>query len=222
MDKNKLVLGIDEAGRGAVIGPLVVGGAVAYESDLPKLKALGVKDSKLLTPEKRERLYAELKKILKDYVTIHISANDIDEMRERDNLNVIEAKKMAEIIKAMGADVAYVDAPQVSTGKFKDYLLALAKNHTEIIAENKADVKYVIVGAASIIAKVERDWEIEKIKRAVGVDFGVGYPHDEKTIKFLKSLLEKHEEFPDYVRSSWITADALKKDRNQKKLDEYD
>lgn len=219
---DRLVLGIDEAGRGAVIGPLVVAGAVAKESDLAKLKAMGAKDSKLLTPEKRERLYAELKKVLKDFVVIKISAQEIDETRRRKNLNEIEAEKMAEIIRATGADIAYVDAPQVSTGKFRDYLLALAKNHTEIISENKADVKYPIVSAASIIAKVERDWEIEKIKRAVGVDFGVGYPHDEKTIAFLKSLLEKHEEFPDFVRKSWVTADVLKKARQQKKLDEYD
>ncbi|QQG39352.1 MAG: ribonuclease HII [Candidatus Aenigmatarchaeota archaeon] len=216
-----LVLGIDEAGRGAVIGPLVVGGALIDERDVQKLKDLGVKDSKLLTPEKRERLYAELKRVLKDYVTIHISAKEIDESRERKNLNQIEAEKMAEIIRGLGADVAYVDAPQVSTGKFRAYLEALAKNHTKIIAENKADVTYPIVSAASIIAKVERDWEIEKIKRAVGVDFGVGYTHDERTIAFLKTLLDQHGEFPDYVRKSWITSEKLKEAKQQKKLKDY-
>lgn len=206
---------------GAVIGPLVVAGAVIEENKLQKLKKLGVRDSKTLTPERRERLYAQLKRVLKDYVTIHITAKDIDSRRERENLNEIEAKEMAAIIKAMGADVAYVDAPQVSTGKFKAVLMALAKNHTEIVAENKADVRYPIVSAASIIAKVERDMEIEKIKHQVGVDFGVGYSHDEKTIRFLKTLLEKHKEFPPYVRRSWVTAELMQKGKEQKKLKDF-
>src|SRR3989344_8050645 len=99
---SKLILGIDEAGRGAVIGPLVVAGAMIEENKLAGLKALGVKDSKLLTPEKREFLYAKLKPMLKDFVAIKISAKDIDTRRARENLNEIEAKAMADIIKALG------------------------------------------------------------------------------------------------------------------------
>ena len=216
-----LILGIDEAGRGSVIGPLVVGGVVIEEKDQEKLKKLGVKDSKLLSPRQRASLYPKVKEIAKDFVTIKISAEDIDKLREIKNLNKIEAEKMAEIIKFMKADKAYVDAPQVSTEKFKLYLLKLAQNHTEIIAENKADVKYPVVSAASILAKVERDQEIERIKKETGFDCGVGYSHDAKAIAFVKKFLN-HPKFSKYIRHSWVTVSDLKSGKAQKTLKEID
>lgn len=214
------ILGIDEAGRGSVIGPLVIGGVLIDEKDEAKLRRIGVRDSKMLTPRQREILYPKIKKIAKDYVSLKISAKEIDELRKIINLNKIEAAKMAQIIKTMKADRAYVDAPQVSTEKFKMILLALAKNKTEIIAENYADLKYPVVSAASVIAKVERDREIEKIKKRIKYDFGVGYPHDERTINFLKHLIQKGK-YPDFVRKSWVTALEIKKGKEQKTLKEY-
>jgi len=199
---------------------MVIAGVMVEEKDLIKLKRIGVKDSKLLSPKQRERLYPLIKRIAKDYVSLKVSAKEIDELRKVKNLNKIEAEKMAEIIRAMKADKAYVDTPQVSTEKFKSYLIFLAKNSTEIIAENYADKKYVAVGAASVIAKVERDEEIEKIKKQVGVDFGVGYSHDKLTIKFLKELIKKGE-YPDFVRKSWITAIELKGKKQQKSIKEF-
>lgn len=190
------------------------------EKDLEKLKALGVKDSKLLTPEQREKIYPKLKKMLKDFVTLKISAQQIDELRKKKNLNVIEAEHMAQIIRAMRADFAYVDAPQVSTEKFKNVLLALAKNHTKIISENYADKKYVIVGAASILAKVERDAEIEKIKKLVGEDFGVGYSHDERTRAFVMRCL-KEKKHLEWMRHSWETVKEMKGLREAKTLKDF-
>ncbi|MEM5804447.1 MAG: ribonuclease HII [Candidatus Aenigmatarchaeota archaeon] len=215
-----VIIGIDEAGRGSVVGPLVVAGAWIDEKDLPKLKALGVKDSKLLAPKRREELYAELKKVLKGFITIKIAAQEIDRLREQKNLNIIEAEAMARIIKQAGADRAIVDSPQVTTEKFASTLLNMAKNHTQIRAENKADVKYPIVSAASIIAKVERDAEIEEIKKRVKFDFGVGYPHDERTIAFVKSAMN-HPEFSKFIRHSWVTVEVLKGKKKQKKLGEF-
>lgn len=215
-----IVLGIDEAGRGAVLGPLVVAGAVCEEKNLEKLKAIGVKDSKLLTPQQREKIYSQLKKILKDWIILKISAQEIDSLRKQKNLNVIEAERMAQIIKAAGADTAFVDAPQVSTEKFKNALLAMAKNHTKIIAENYADKNYVIVGAASIIAKVERDEDIKKIKKLVGEDFGVGYPHDEKTRAFVFRCL-KEKKFLEFIRHSWETVKEMKQMKEIKTLKDF-
>ncbi|MEM5814247.1 MAG: ribonuclease HII [Candidatus Aenigmatarchaeota archaeon] len=214
------VLGIDEAGRGSVIGPLIVGGVLIDEEDEEKLKKIGVRDSKELTPAQRERMASEIKKVAKEWVTVRITAKEIDELRKKKNLNVIEAEKMAEIIKFLKGDRAYVDAPQVSTEKFKNVLLALAKNHTEIIAENYADRKYKVVSAASIIAKVERDAEIEKIKKEAGFDFGVGYPHDERSIEFVKKCL-REKRFLEYLRHSWTTVQELKGKKKQKKLGEF-
>jgi ribonuclease HII len=215
-----LLLGIDEAGRGSVVGPMMIAGAMIDEKDEHKLREIGVKDSKLLTPKRREQLYAELKKILKDYVVLKVSAQDIDELRKRKNLNLIEAERMAEIIRTMKADVAYVDAPQVSTGKFRDVLEALAKSSTRIVAENYADKKFPVCSAASILAKVERDADIEQIKRKVGVNFGVGYPHDERTISFVKECL-KENRFMEYIRQSWVTVLEMKGKEKQKLLAEF-
>lgn len=214
------ILGIDEAGRGSVIGPMMIGGVLIDEEDHVRLRALGVKDSKLLTPEKREELYPKIKKIAKDHVVLKVSAKEIDSLRKISNLNKIEAEKMAEIIRAMKADKAYIDAPQVSTEKFKNILLTLAKNHTEIIAENKADVKYPVVSAASILAKVERDREVERIKKLVGFDFGVGYSHDSRSIEFVAKSLKDGKNL-EYIRHSWSTVDGLKNKKEQKTLKEY-
>ncbi len=190
------------------------------EKDEGKLRKLGVRDSKELSPRQRESLYPKIKKLAKDYVVLKISAQEIDELRKQINLNKIEAERMAQIIKSLGADTAYVDAPQVSTEKFKAYLLGLAKNHTEIIAENYADKKFPVVSAASIIAKVERDEEIEKIKKETGFDCGVGYSHDQRAIAFVKKFM-RDERFSKYIRHSWITTKELKGEEEQKNLKEY-
>ncbi|MFH0929405.1 MAG: ribonuclease HII [Candidatus Aenigmatarchaeota archaeon] len=211
------ILGIDEAGRGSVIGPMFIGGVVIDEKDSDKLKALGVKDSKLLSRKQREELYPKIKAIAKDYIVLKVTAKDIDRLMKEINLNVIEAQKMAEIIRAMKADKAYIDAPQVSTDKFKNILLAMAKNRTEIIAENHADLKFPVVSAAAILAKVDRDNYIDKIKEKVGFDFGVGYPHDQRSIDFVKKAL-KEKKYTEYLRHSWSTVQNLKNKREQKTL----
>ena len=214
------ILGIDEAGRGSVIGPLVVAGVMVDEKNHEKLRKLGVKDSKMLSPAQRRRLYPLIKRIAKDYVSIQVSAKEIDESRKEKNLNIIEAEKMAQIIKTMKADKAYVDTPQASTEKFKAILLNLAKNHTDIIAENYCDERYPVCSAASIIAKVDRDREIEKIKKIVGFDFGVGYSHDARSIEFVKKSL-KEKKHLEFIRHSWVTVDGLKSKKEQKTLKEY-
>ncbi len=215
-----LILGIDEAGRGSVIGPLVVAGVMIDEELESELKIMGVKDSKMLTPEKREELYPLIKKLARDHVAIRITAKEIDEMRKVKNLNIIEAEKMAQIIKVMKADKAFVDAPQTSTDKFKAVLMNMAKCDTEIIAENYCDKNHPVCSAASVIAKVERDREIEKLKKIVGFDFGVGYPHDEKSIAFVKKCLATRKNL-DIIRHSWMTVDDIKSEREQKTLKEY-
>jgi len=214
------ILGIDEAGRGSVIGPMVIAGVMIEEKDEAKLRKIGVKDSKMLKPYQREKLYPLIKKIAKDYVALHVSAKEIDELRKIKNLNIIEAERMAQIIKTLGADIAYVDTPQASTEKFKAILLNLAKNHTKIIAENYCDETYPVVSAASIIAKVERDAEVEKIKKIVDFDFGVGYSHDKRSIDFVKRCL-KDKKCLEYIRHSWVTVDGLKSKKEQKSLKEY-
>lgn len=214
----KTVLGIDEAGRGPVIGPLVICGYLVKEEKIRELRELGVKDSKQLTPEKREELAPKLKKIAEDFVVLSISPQEIDILRSKTNLNKIEIKRMQQMIELLCPGKAVIDAPEANTKKFREKVLYKLK-HTgfELVAENFADKKYPEVGAASIIAKVHRDAEISKLHKEYGF-FGSGYTSDERTIAFLKNWLQDNKDFPDIVRKSWITATLMKKEKEQSKI----
>jgi len=215
------IVGIDEAGRGAVLGPLVLCGLLIDEKDEIKLKKLGVKDSKQLTPKKREELAPKIEKIGTNIVIIRVPSAKIDANRKRGiNLNQIEAIKMAEIINLLEPDKAIVDAPSYNTNKFRDYLFSKIENKKmELVSENYADQNYPVVSAASIIAKVNRDEAIDELKQKVGEDFGVGYPHDPRTIEFIKRLAkEKHGMLPDYIRHTWDTVEEIKNEYNQLRI----
>jgi ribonuclease HII len=206
------ILGIDEAGRGSVIGPLVICGLVIDEKDEHKLREIKVKDSKQLTPKKREELAPKIEKIATHMVVLRVPACKIDANRRKGvNLNQIEAMKMAEIINLLEPDKAIIDSPAYNTNKFRDYLWSKLENkNVELACENYADETYPVVSAASIIAKVDRDANIEELKKKVGYDFGVGYPHDAKTIEFLNKLAEQDGgRLPMFVRHTWDTAERI-------------
>ncbi len=218
-----LVVGVDDAGRGCVIGPLVIAGVLMKDNELPKLVQLGVKDSKLLSPRRRETLAVEIKRTVLKYNVIKLPPKDIDKVvetgRKLHKLNRLEAQTMAKIIELLAPDIAYVDASDVLEERFGQHISELLPFKVEIVSEHKADRKYPIVSAASIIAKVERDKEIAELKEKYG-DFGCGYPTDPKTIRFLRQCIKKFGEYPDCVRKSWKTAKKVKseKDSRQTKL----
>ena len=218
MKGGKVLVGIDEAGRGAVIGPLVVAGVAVFEEDVEKLKAIKVRDSKELSPKQRERLEVKIQAIAKEVFIVKVAACRIDTYRaDGINLNRLEAIKFGEIMDFLKGDVAYVDSPDVDTERLKNLLKNLTKHNTEIVAENFADKKYPVVSAASIMAKVERDREIEQIKKEYG-DVGPGYPANEITMGWLRGWMKTHEGFPPIVRQSWDTIKTLKKDSQQSRL----
>ncbi|MFN4133302.1 MAG: ribonuclease HII [Candidatus Hadarchaeales archaeon] len=200
-----MIAGLDEAGRGPVIGPMVVCGVLLKENDLERLKLAGVKDSKLLTPRKREALADFIKTVVKKHILIHISPKEID---DAENLNELEAMKFAQIINSLNPSLAFVDSTDPNPSLFKERLLRYLKLKPRLVIENSADRKYVQVAAASILAKVERDAEIEKLRREYG-DFGSGYPADPKTRDFLSRWIKEKGEFPPFVRKSWKTIKKL-------------
>lgn len=218
---HRLILGIDDAGRGAVIGPLVIAGVLMKEEDIPKLVQLGVKDSKLLSPRRRELLAVEIKRIALKHSVIKLSPKDIDKVvqtgRKLHKLNRLEAQTMAKVIELLKPDIAYVDASDVLEERFKKHISECLPFKVEIISEHKADRKYPIVSAASIIAKVERDKEIAELKEKHG-DFGCGYPTDPKTISFLRRCLKKFGEYPDFVRKSWKPAKKAKSEKDSRQM----
>jgi ribonuclease HII len=208
--------------KGPVIGPLVICGYLIKENKIQKLEKLKVRDSKELTPERRKKIVKLIKKMADDFIIIKLQASDIDKLRNEKNLNKIEIENFAKIIDLLSADIAIIDSPEVNTKKFVEKVKKHLKNkNVKIIAENYADKKYTIVSAASIIAKVTRDKEIEKIKKSIGYDFGTGYTHDERTIKFLKKLILEYKDYPDFVRKSWVTAKIIKRESKQKKLIDF-
>ena len=218
-----LVAGVDEAGRGCIIGPLVVAGVLVKEENLPVLRQLGVKDSKLLSPKKREALFTEVTRLAEKHHVVKLLPSEIDRAveckRKLHKLNRLEAQTMTKIINVLKPDEAYVDAADVLEERFKQHIQEGLTVKAKIISRHKADKLYPVVSAASIIAKVERDKEIEALKKVYG-DFGSGYLSDKKTLRFLKQWIQTHPEYPSCVRQSWKTAKQVKNEKGtvQQKL----
>ncbi len=218
-----LVSGVDEAGRGPVIGPLVVAGVSIDERDLPKLVDLGVKDSKLLSPQRRAKLAVQIRElILKCHIEL-LSPAIIDlvveSKRRLYKLNRLEAHAMAKVINVLEPDIVYVDASDIRADRFGEHIAENLLFSPKIICEHKADVNYPIVSAASIIAKVERDKVISQLQKKHG-NIGCGYPRDFNTIRFLEDWIRNFGTYPDFVRKSWKTAKRIKIEANsrQKRL----
>ncbi len=218
-----LIAGVDEAGRGCIIGPLVVAGIAVENEQLPTLMALGVKDSKLLTAKKRETLYDEIVKITQTFKIVKLPPLEIDKavecQRRLHKLNRLEAQTMAQVIEALNPHEAYVDAADILEKRFATHIRECLTVKTKIISRHKADVIFPIVSAASIIAKVERDREIETLRGEFG-DFGSGYMHDEKTKIFITEWIKINKDYPLCVRKSWKPAKKalIDRDNPQQKL----
>jgi ribonuclease HII len=211
-----ITLGIDEAGKGCIIGPLVMAGVIVKDDAV--LKNVLVKDSKLMTPQQRESSYEQLIKIVDDYVVVKVSPEDIDHGLRTSNLNWLEADKNVFIIKKTSPDRVIIDCPSPNIRAYGEYVYERVGKKTEIVCAHKADAKYPVVSAASIIAKVVRDREIEKIKDEIGEDFGSGYLSDEKTQIFMK----KHwKTYAHIFRKTWKPYKAVVSAQEQKSLMDF-
>jgi len=206
------ILGIDEAGKGPVIGPMCIGGVRIDEDRSNALKNLGVADSKKLSPKRRVQLAAQIKKYADGWFVYEVSPNQIDELRKLMSMNDIMVLAFGSVIEELPSDKIYADAADVKEERFGKRLLDnYMEKHPdisapEVISKHRADDLYPVVSAASILAKVRRDELIEQIKVDMGVDIGSGYPSDPKTKKFLEEWYRENGSFPDIVRHSWKTA----------------
>lgn len=201
------VAGIDEAGRGSVIGPLVVCGVAVEEEREKYLERLKLRDSKKLSPKRRIILARKIRKIA-ECCPVKITAQDIDLLRSKDvNLNEIEKIAIKKIIGELEPDKVIIDSMDVKPERLKSEVEGYREN-LEVVSEHKADDKYTIVSAASIVAKVERDKAIADLRKEFP-NIGSGYPSDPTTIAFLKEI--PYDEMPDFVRRSWSTVSKMKK-----------
>ena len=188
-------IGIDEAGRGSVIGPLVV--CSFASSSQTELMELGVKDSKDLSKKKREELYQVLVKL--PHNVIVCSPKRIDDSH---NLNHLEVELFAESLSGMPEGEIMLDACDVDAARFARNVSVLSKRDCN--AEHKADENHPEVSAASIIAKVTRDNCVEQLSRELDMDLGSGYPSDPKT-KAAVRILSEGDLPHECLRWSWKT-----------------
>ena len=194
------ICGIDDAGRGSMLGPLVIAGILIDKKKLRKLSLLGVQDSKKLSPKKREDLFDKIKELSDDYFISRIYPKSIDASVKKHQLNNLEAKHMAKVVVKLNPDISYVDSCDVNASRFGKEISMLS-NHHKIKSYHHADSRFIVVSAASILAKVTRDRSILKIKQKHNV--GSGYPSDSTTVKFVKQYFLHNGNVPNFVRKSW-------------------
>lgn len=215
-----LICGIDEAGRGPVIGPLIIAGVLIDEIDLDSIK--DAKDSKLLIHKQRISLCKKIEASIKRCKIITVQPDEVDRAVEGNdglNLNWLEARKTAEIINHLKPDKAFIDCPSNNIKAYTSYLREfLDSQKVELVVEHKADAKYKVVSAASILAKCKREEEVLKIEKMVGQSIGSGYPSNPVCQKFLK---ENWDKFPQIFRKSWASYHSVVKKEGQKALSDF-
>ncbi len=221
----ELILGIDDAGRGPLIGPMILAGCLMDRKTERELFKMGVKDSKQLTPKRREFLFEKIKEKVEIFEITITSPREIDKTNhDGTNLNELEAIKAAEIINKMNKGSqkikVVIDCPSVSLIKWQDSLKTKIENlsNLEISCEHKADKNHPAVSAASIIAKSIREKEMDKLRKEFGKEIGSGYTSDPATIKFLEKNGKKHED-SGLFRKTWSTWKKLFEIPSQSKLD---
>lgn len=210
------VIGVDEAGKGPVLGSLFIGfsiinlagGLKELNEYQDKLKEAGVMDSKKLNPKKRNQIYNSLKDMM-DIKYAQLTPVIIDENKEQGgDLMQLEIAAIVKVLNQEQPNCIIIDALMRDVDKFKSILERSLTFECSIIAENKADNTYPLVGAASIVAKELREQELAQIHQNVELDCGSGYPGDQKTREFVK-LKGKDEEMRFLFRKSWKTYQEL-------------
>jgi ribonuclease HII len=211
-----VICGVDEAGKGSVLGPMVVAAVGALSDDV--LADLAIKDSKLLSVKNREHLFPLIQERCR-IATVIIPPPLIDAWRKEITMNTCIARAHAAVIRRLCPLIAYVDACDVDPARYKRMVQEnLYGTKCEIVSEHHADRTYRIVSAASIVAKVVRDQKVRELSQIYG-GIGSGYPSDPVTIAFLSSYIKEHHQPPACARKSWRTVIALIADREQSTLD---
>ncbi len=204
------LMGADEAGKGPVIGSMFVAGVVIEEEKLFDLAAMGVRDSKQLSPARREVLAVKIERIADDIHILEVKPQVIDELRQVVTMNDIMVRCFSQVVQNLSADRAILDAADVKAERFADRVKKTSGTEMEILAQHKADKNHSVVAAASILAKVNRDRSVRELERSIGCKMGSGYPSDLATVRFLETWTKEHGKLPPFVRHSWKTAERIK------------
>lgn len=198
-----LVMGIDEAGRGPVIGDMVIAITVFREDMLKIISNLGVRDSKSLVPSIREKLVPYIIKYSVITVLSHVSPMEID----LQNLNKLTIERISYLLETLSKIINPLQVKRIAIDMITGYRKYCPNYkqyfpNAEIIFDVDADEKYIEVSAASIIAKYYRDQLIKGLAKYYG-DIGSGYPTDKKTINWIRNIYKKGLPPPAFIRRSW-------------------
>jgi ribonuclease HII len=204
------VVGVDEAGRGSFLGPLVVGGFAVDDSEVDALRACGARDSKQLSPSAREEVYARIAH-LGTLASVALSPRTVDRAVKDGGLNELEADAFGQVIRKLGCEEARVDACDTNEARFGRRVALRAGPGIRVVARHHADRDDPVVGAASIVAKVRRDRAIARLRTSLGGGIGSGYPSDAQTVAFVRAHLARCDGAPSWLRLSWATMTRVKR-----------
>ncbi|MDR5656012.1 ribonuclease HII [Halodesulfurarchaeum sp. HSR-GB] len=211
--------GVDEAGKGPVLGSMFAAAVVADPEDLPD----GIADSKTLTPQRRERLAATLRAA--EAISIGVAEIPVARIDDPEtDMNTLTVSAQAQAIDAAGVsdETGYVDAGDVDAERFGRRVEKRVDTDVRIQAEHGADESDPLVGAASIIAKVARDAHVVALNTEYDADLGSGYPSDDRTRSFLETYVQRTGELPDCARRSWQTSSDILSAAAQTGLGDFD
>lgn len=217
-----LIGGVDEAGRGCIIGPLVIAMTGVERKKIPRLVEAGVKDSKKLSTGRRILIASSIRRIARVVEVRRISASRIDRLRGKGvNLNQIEAMLIGSIVGKQRRGTFYVDSVDRDCERFRMMILKHASGFRgRLIVRNYLDESNPLVGAASIIAKVERDKAVKSLLRKAGLPECSGYLGDSATVRLVEQLL-RSDSGKEVLRRSWSTVGRIRACLNQDSLSRF-
>jgi ribonuclease HII len=208
-----VICGVDEAGKGSVLGPLVVAAVLCRSEE--EARAVGARDSKTLSPSRREEIYAEI--LPRFQVATRIIPPERIDARPRLSLNTCIARAHAGVVSDLRPGTAILDACDVDAGRYARTVARFLTCRCRLLSVHGADQKHPVVGAASIVAKVLRDRAIADLAREHG-EIGSGYPSDPVTITYLRNYLKSRKAPPPFARWSWETTRTLVNELHQTRI----
>jgi ribonuclease HII len=214
------IVGLDEAGRGSVLGPLVIGAFCCDAEREPALAATGVKDSKQLTARQREEILPRLEGV-GECRSVPLAPRTVDAYVDRGRLNQLELETFAALVRELRPAMAIVDACDPNAARFGRRLLALAGGPVRVVSAHRADEDFPVVSAASVVAKVARDREIARLRAETDEEIGSGYPSDPVTQRCVERHARAGGTIPPWMRRSWETVQRVKRARPASTLDRF-